>query len=41
VAAQPVAQSLFPRHHMSLHRCQLDQTVGYLMSSMHALRMFS
>ena len=37
VAAQSVTESLIPRHHVSLHRCQLQQAVGYVLSSMHVL----
>jgi hypothetical protein len=35
-----VAESLIARHHMRLHRCQLEQAVGYVMSSMHVLSLF-
>jgi hypothetical protein len=36
-----VAESLIPRHNVSLHGCQPEQAFGYFMSSMHVLSVLS
>jgi hypothetical protein len=38
VTAETVAQSLIPRHNMSLHCCKLEQAIGHVMPWLHVVQ---
>jgi hypothetical protein len=41
MTGETVAESLIPRHHMSLHCCKLEQAVGYVMPWLHVVSLLS